>query len=430
MSNNDKTIVISGHSDDLIEVDGDLSKEFDYLPDEENDVHFLSFSDGTLLSIQYTKDGFWRLHVKQEGKSTCTKVEGTDVDENYSDKITLVGNIEWVRYVDSSGNSLEEDDDSDEESPQTDKPNAFVVIGNTDNVDTSYENVEKLYEKQEKSKLITSLTPEQEARIEEIREEICQIAFDGRRIDEAILKDGIQKAYTLIGKECPPIVIVDSPDAAYKRLEGRGLHTRMYGSQDLYWIAFYEFCRELGVVYDEELNKKLDIISQISRQCEWWWAFDDLCVVSQKPIEVHWDDNQQLHGEHGPSVRYADGFSLYTWHGVSIPQEWIETPESLTAEVALGWDNIEQRRAACEILGWDKVLSELEATVVDEDGDPEIGTLLEANFMGEKEKFLKVQCGTGRTFVLPVPPEMTTALEANSWTYGIDKIEFRPEIRT
>ena len=66
-------------------------------------------------------------------------------------------------------------------------------------------------------------------------------------------------------------------------------------------------------------------------------------------------------------------------------------------------------------LGGAKVLEQINAKVIDEDADPEIGTLLEADIpeIG-KEKFLKVMCGTKREFALPVPPEMKTALEAQA----------------
>jgi len=42
-----------------------------------------------------------------------------------------------------------------------------------------------------------------------------------------------------------------------------------------------------------------------------------------------------------------------------------------------------------------------------------------------------VRCGTGRTFALPVPPDMKTAIQANAWTYGLDpKDIFNLEVRT
>ena len=159
---------------------------------------------------------------------------------------------------------------------------------------------------------------------------------------------------------------------------------------------------------------------------------EDFCIVSDFPEVLKVDDENRPHCETGPSHSWRDGWALYHWHGVSIPDEWIEDKQSLTAKTALTWTNIEQRRAACEILGWDRILSELNARVIDEDDNPQVGTLVEVSLpdAGE-ERFLRVVCGTGRRFALPVPKTVKSAVEAQAWTWGLDTSEFqKPEIRT
>ncbi len=149
----------------------------------------------------------------------------------------------------------------------------------------------------------------------------------------------------------------------------------------------------------------------------------EFCIVSDFPEVIKVDNQNRPHGENGPSHRWRDGWALYHWHGVKIPAEWIEEKDKLTAKTALTWENVEQRRAACEILGWDKILVELNAKTIDKDPDPEVGELLEVMLEGSKERFIRVQCGTGRKFALPVPPNMKTALQANAWTFGIDNVK-------
>jgi hypothetical protein len=105
--------------------------------------------------------------------------------------------------------------------------------------------------------------------------------------------------------------------------------------------------------------------------------------------------------------------------------------DTVSAAEILSWPNIEQRRAGCEIVGWDRILRELKAQVIDKDDDPEIGSLLRVNLPDSPGSlFLQVQCGTGRTFALPVPPDMKTALEANAWTWGLEASDYVPEVRT
>ncbi len=93
---------------------------------------------------------------------------------------------------------------------------------------------------------------------------------------------------------------------------------------------------------------------------------------------------------------------------------------------------MERRRAACEIIGWHKILQNLGAQTIDKDEDPQIGELVEVDIPDVgRERFLRVQCATGREFALPVPPEMQSALQANAWTYGIeDFTNYKPEVRT
>ena len=160
------------------------------------------------------------------------------------------------------------------------------------------------------------------------------------------------------------------------------------------------------------------------------WVHEKFCIVSDFPETLKVDDQNRAHCEDGPSHRWRDGWEIYHWHGVRVPAEWIKDKKQLTAQIALCQDNAELRRAACEIVGWDNVLDQLGQRVVNADSDPEVGTLVEVTIEGNKERFIRVQCGTGRAFALPVPPDMETALQANAWTYGLDPFEYNPEIRT
>ncbi|WP_156829767.1 DUF6745 domain-containing protein [Methylovulum miyakonense] len=181
--------------------------------------------------------------------------------------------------------------------------------------------------------------------------------------------------------------------------------------------AFATFFRDIcGIEID-----RLDILEKLSTIPGWTWWHSDVFVVSQKPCLLKLDNEGRLHSENTPAIQYRDGWSLYYWHGVTVPENWIMDKGSIDPVTALTWENVEQRRCAAEIIGWDKVLSQLNPTVIDTDSDPMIGQLLEVDLPDSgAEKFLKVLCGTGRHFCLPVPPEMKTAMQASAWTYGLD----------
>jgi hypothetical protein len=100
--------------------------------------------------------------------------------------------------------------------------------------------------------------------------------------------------------------------------------------------------------------------------------------------------------------------------------------------IELTWNNAEERRAAAEIIGWNRVLERLQVRTIDKDRDPHIGELVEVNLPQGRgtARFLKVSCGTGRVFALSVPREMCSALAANAWTYGMTPAEYKLEART
>ena len=286
--------------------------------------------------------------------------------------------------------------------------------------------------------MIKSLTEAQTAKFPEYVARWIAIGTSTAPVNLEGAKAAICKAYKDVGlKEPTQFHVVDSPMAAIdliKKLDPsktpREIFDEMiYGNQEASWLAFYQFFRdEVGI-------KEADAVSnliELANHCGWLNVYEDVVVFQHRPEVIKFDEQNRLHGETGPAIRFRDGYSVYAWHGVRIPAEWIENKASLTPKMALTWENVEQRRCAIEILGWHNVLAGLKSKVIDADNDPEIGTLIEVDIpeIG-KERFLKVLCGTKREFALPVPPDMKTALQAQAWTWNLDKKDFtKPEIRT
>lgn len=87
-------IQIYGASDDLIEIEGDIREEFNASRDTEGDI--LACSDGTALRIRYDQDGIWRINRISKGTAQYEHTEATDSDTDYSDRVKLIGDIEWI----------------------------------------------------------------------------------------------------------------------------------------------------------------------------------------------------------------------------------------------------------------------------------------------------------------------------------------------
>ena len=198
----------------------------------------------------------------------------------------------------------------------------------------------------------------------------------------------------------------------------------LFGAHDASFLSFYDYFRRIGV---ESCSKFMPLMD-MARACGWWAPYKGYAVFQDRPQKIRFDDQNRLHCEDGPAILYRDGFSVYAWHGVRIPGDWIEN--GISVKQAFRIENLEKRQAAFEVVGWENVVNKLNPNIIDSD-HPEIGQLLEVEIPDfGPAKFLKVLCGTKRSFVLRVPLEMTTARQANAWTYGLEEEEYAPEKRS
>lgn len=213
--------------------------------------------------------------------------------------------------------------------------------------------------------MIESLTKSQESAIPSYVEKWLSIGLSTERMDREAAIAAAKKAYRLVGLDEPvnfhftrsPIEAIEliqklDPNATKSDI----LSNMIYGAHDASWLGFYDFFGTECGIRDCD---KMEGLSDLARNCGWLSVFEDTVVFQEKPIAIRFDDQDRLHCETGPAIEYEDGFAVYSWHGVSIPKEWITERDKLTANTALTWENIEQRRAACEIVTWAKVLREM-----------------------------------------------------------------------
>jgi hypothetical protein len=199
---------------------------------------------------------------------------------------------------------------------------------------------------------------------------------------------------------------------------------------DYYYMAFYECAMEAAEINHPFTDQSF--FPAVKAGLGHIVNLGGLIVGVMLPELAVRDENGRIHCETGPAIIWGDD-KQYWWHGTQISAEWIENKNERTAKEALEENNAEKRRAYCEIIGWEKILSDLDAEVVDKDKSPAVGTLLRVDLPAAKgSQFLKVRCGTGRTFALPVPENMKTAIEAQAWMYQITEAQARlaAEFRT
>ncbi len=201
------------------------------------------------------------------------------------------------------------------------------------------------------------------------------------------------------------------------------------GQHNADWLGLCDYLHDVcGLRQKRALESNYGLLAA---SAGWLLPHANICWVSERPSAVSRDDAGLLHSASGPAIVYRDGWEGSFWHGVHVERYWLAEARQYDPRFIATFRDGDQRRALAEIAGgWTALIARGHPVIVDSDKDPTIGTLLEWRGPRGVARFLKVECGTGRTFVLPVPEHCRTARDANAWTYGLTAAEYSPEIRT
>ncbi|MFI7148599.1 DUF6745 domain-containing protein [Nonomuraea sp. NPDC050022] len=225
---------------------------------------------------------------------------------------------------------------------------------------------------------------------------------------------------------------VDDDVAEAAALLRRATLDAVYGQQDAPWLALFDGLD--GLDGDARHVASLDGLMRVARAAGWWWPFERVAVLCERPVSMHRDDLGRLHRATGPALAFADGFALYGWHGMPVPADFGAAMADLTPERIRQEENAELRRVMLEHFGFDRYLTESAATPVQRDAAGVLWRLElpddEPLAMVEVVNSTPEPDGTSRTYFLRVPPWTRTAQEGVAWTFGLAAGDYRPERET
>jgi hypothetical protein len=181
----------------------------------------------------------------------------------------------------------------------------------------------------------------------------------------------------------------------------------------------------------------------------WWWPHRRFVMVCERPAAIHREltnpdvergwGSHRLHSDEGPAVVFPDGWGVWSVHGVRVTQQVVEAPETLAVAQILGEENAEVRRVMMERFGFDRLLEDSEAALVDADVDQyERPRELWRLELADDEPLVMVSVvnataepdGHFKSYTLRVPPDMASCQQAVAWTYGMSAEEYAPAVET
>ncbi|MGW8363907.1 DUF6745 domain-containing protein [Streptomyces wedmorensis] len=195
------------------------------------------------------------------------------------------------------------------------------------------------------------------------------------------------------------------------------------GQHDAAWLAAFDGHGE-----------RLAGLAAVARHAGWWWPYENVAVVCERPVELHRDEAGRLDRGDGPALAFPDGFALHVWRGMPVPAAFLAGLPDLTPERIRGEDNAELRRVMLEHYGYDRYLADSGARPghrdetgvlwrIESDDDEDVVMVEVVNSTPEPD-------GTHRTYWLRVPPGTRTAREGVAWTFGLRPEAYAPLVQT
>lgn len=84
--------------------------------------------------------------------------------------------------------------------------------------------------------------------------------------------------------------------------------------------SLYDFC--ISVLNCHHDEKKWQAFQLLVKNCGWLIGFEKICIVCDRPTKLSLDNQNRLHAEGEPAISFADGYSLYSYHGVTLPEKY------------------------------------------------------------------------------------------------------------
>lgn len=196
-------------------------------------------------------------------------------------------------------------------------------------------------------------------------------------------------------------------------------------------IPFIDFVREGGISIPETQG-----LLGMAESCGFYWTFDDVCVVADRPSNFEIDGRGHLHSGKGAALAYRDGWKVYSWHGELVPLRFIQFTLNPTIQACLREPNMTIRTRMINMLGMESFMTAAGAACIQQD---ECGQLLRFDFDSRRdEPVVAVRVrnstpepdGTYKHYFIRVPPGTMSARQGVAWSFGLNPLDYRPRQET
>ncbi len=206
-----------------------------------------------------------------------------------------------------------------------------------------------------------------------------------------------------------------------------------YGQHHSHWLAGYDFLqKECGLHTETEAALAP---WRIVTSAGWFLPLEKMCFIARRHAVLKRDEVGRLHCEDGPAVVYPDGWSIYAWRGMRVPEYVIERPEEITiSRIDAQGNNELLRHLMIEKYGQVNYWLNSGAQEVHSDETGRLYRLLTehsyAIFLVRVVNSTPEPDGTRKEYMIQVPPDIRTARDGIAWTFNLTGSQYQPQIQT
>lgn len=248
-------------------------------------------------------------------------------------------------------------------------------------------------------------------------------SFSGELNRASTILNGLTERNQSFVRECLQTFMFLSIDTL-----NQGLLKFRYGQHDADHACQLLFAKWIG----DDHCQHADQVMEVTRTCGWWCPFASVCIMIDRPVQMHLDQRGMLHNTQGPSCLYEDGLGLFSLRGIAVPQ-WIAEGQFDLAKI-FEVTNAEWRRVMIDRYGIERYLQESNANLISQD---RFGRLFRISLGQGQDPLMMIevinstpeQDGTYKKYFLRVPPTMLTAQQAVAWTFSMEN-DYNPIIES
>lgn len=121
------------------------------------------------------------------------------------------------------------------------------------------------------------------------------------------------------------------------------------------WAGFSSwFDYSISAFNFDIVQSKWLTFQSLVKDCDWLLPYEKTCIVCDRPTKLSFDSENRLHAEGEPAIQFTDGYSLYSYHGITLPEKYGKLPPSQwQAQWLLEENNTELRQVLIQGIGYE-----------------------------------------------------------------------------